>query len=137
MPELIDVNDASVLREVARSIRNHNRNHSKSERNAILITQNLDFAADVIDKMASGNIAIVRRGEWVETEPDEDDRKLGIEISIKCSICHDENSHLDFNENSEITGKTFWRSRFCPNCGAKMNDHIADVSKKVGADSGK
>ena len=47
-----------------------------------------------------------KRGEWVETEPDEDDRKIGIEFSIKCSRCHDENSHLDFNENHEITGKT-------------------------------
>lgn len=61
-----------------------------------------------------------KHGEWVETEPDEDDRKLGIEFSIKCSICHNENSHLDFNENCEITGKTFWKSRFCPNCGADM-----------------
>ena len=26
------------------------------------------------------------------------------------------------------------RKTFCPNCGAKMNDHIADDSKKVGAD---
>jgi len=59
-------------------------------------------------------------GEWVETEPDEDDRKIGMVISIKCSRCHDENSHLDFNENHEITGKTFWKSRFCPNCGAYM-----------------
>ena len=62
------------------------------------------------------------RGEWVETEPDEDDRKIGIEFSIKCSRCHDENSHLDFNENHEITGKTFWKSRFCPNCGADMRE---------------
>lgn len=75
-------------------------------------------------------------GEWVETEPDEDDRKIGIDFSIKCSRCHDENSHLDFNENHEITGKTFWKSRFCPNCGAKMNDNIADDSKKVGAGNG-
>lgn len=51
----------------------------------------------------------VRCGRWVETEPDEDDRKIGIEFSIKCSRCHDENSHLDFNENHEITGKTFWK----------------------------
>ena len=63
-----------------------------------------------------------KRGEWVETEPDEDDRKIGIEFSIKCSRCHDENSHLDFNENHEITGKTFWKSRFCPNCGAYMRE---------------
>ena len=63
----------------------------------------------------------VRHGEWVETESDEDDRKIGIEFSIKCSKCHDENSHLDFNDNDEITGKTFWKSRYCPNCGAKMD----------------
>lgn len=63
----------------------------------------------------------VRHGEWVETEPDEDDSKIGIEFSIKCSRCHDENAHLDFNENHEITGKTFWKSKFCPNCGARMD----------------
>lgn len=63
----------------------------------------------------------VRHGRWVETEPDEDDRKIGIEFSIKCSLCHNENSHLDFNEDHEITGKTFWKSRFCPNCGARMD----------------
>lgn len=64
----------------------------------------------------------VRHGRWVETEPDEDDRKIGIEFSIKCSRCHNENSHLDFNEIHEITGKTFWKSRFCPNCGARMDE---------------
>lgn len=63
-----------------------------------------------------------RYAEWVETEPDEEDRKIGIEFSIKCSGCHEENAHLSFNENHEITGKTFWKSRFCPNCGAKMRD---------------
>ena len=123
MPELIDVNDASVLREVVRSIRNHNRIHSKSERNAILITQYLDFAADVIDKMASGNIAIVRHGQWID-------------------------AHFvsggDFNRCSECgcyIEKTFFANdynvQYCPNCGAKMIDHIADVSKKVGDDNGK
>lgn len=71
-----------------------------------------------------------KRGEWVETEPDEDDRKIGIEFSIKCSRCHDENSHLDFNENHEITGKTFWKSRFCPNCGAKMFADGGTISKE-------
>ena len=66
-------------------------------------------------------------GEWMETEPDEDDRKIGIEFSIKCSRCHDENSHLDFNENHEITGKTFWKSRFCPNCEAYMRGVSGDA----------
>lgn len=69
----------------------------------------------------------VRHGRWVETEPDEDDRKIGIEFSIKCSRCHDENSHLDFNENHEITGKTFCKSRFCPNCGALMDGGADDA----------
>lgn len=69
----------------------------------------------------------VRHGRWVEIEPDEDDRKIGIEFSIKCSRCHDENSHLDFNENHEITGKTFWKSRFCPNCGADMREMSEDA----------
>lgn len=40
--------------------------------------------------------------------------------SIVCSRCGNENSHLDFNENAEPIGKVFVTSRFCPNCGAKM-----------------
>lgn len=74
----------------------------------------------------------VRHGRWVETEPDEDDRKIGIEFSIKCSKCHNENSHLDFNEVHEITGKTFWKSRFCPNCGARMDATDTNVGGKGG-----
>ena len=62
----------------------------------------------------------VRSGRWIETEPDEDDRKIGIDLRIECSVCHDENSHLDMDESGEITGKTFWKSKFCPNCGAYM-----------------
>lgn len=86
------------------------------------LTKNgLFIAKQIISKQPTIESEPMRHGRWVETEPDEDDRKLGIEFSIKCSRCHDENSHLDFNENHEITGKTFWRSRFCPNCGAKMD----------------
>ena len=76
---------------------------------------------DAIDAAPTIEAEPVRHGRWVETEPDEDDRKIGIEFSIKCSRCHNENSHLDFNEIHEITGKTFWKSRFCPNCGARMD----------------
>lgn len=78
-------------------------------------------AQNAIDEMPTIDAHPVKRWSWIESEPDEDDRKIGIEFSIKCSRCYDENSHLDFNENHEITGKTFWKSRFCPNCGAKMD----------------
>lgn len=68
-----------------------------------------------------------KHGKWIETEPDEEDRKIGIDFRIECSECHDENSHITTNDSHEITGKVFWRSKFCPNCGAKMCGGADDV----------
>lgn len=41
-------------------------------------------------------------------------------MSIACSKCNNENSHLDFNEHAEPIGKVFIKSKYCPNCGARM-----------------
>jgi hypothetical protein len=36
-------------------------------------------------------------------------------------------------KHTESTGMVD-RLKYCPNCGAKMDNHVADVSKKVGID---
>ncbi len=48
----------SELREAAMSIREHNRIHSRKEPRAIFITQYLDIAAAVLEKIADGEIAL-------------------------------------------------------------------------------
>lgn len=127
MPEvrLIDAN--ALIKDIAESIRFADKweieSHEKKDKHGLkcAIDTRRSLMA-MISRIKEAPTIEPKRGEWVETEPDEDDRKIGIEFSIKCSRCHDENSHLDFNENHEITGKTFWKSRFCPNCGAYMRE---------------
>ena len=57
-----------------------------------------------------------KTGEWIKIKSGDD---MFPEI-IVCSKCNNENSHLDFNEHAEPIGKVFIKSRFCPNCGARM-----------------
>ena len=103
----------SVLKEAARAIRTHNYIHNKAERNAVLITVYLDFAADLIDKLANGNIAIVRHGHWISYK---------MTASSMCSKC----KHVFTDETP-----------FCPHCGAKMyatggvisNERLAEIMK--------
>ena len=95
-----DFTKSSVLKEAARAIRKHNYIHSRAERNAFLITEYLSFAADLIDKLADGNVIIVRHGQWIE------DR---VELNKKCSCCN------------KIHGTIYEKEPFCPNCGARMN----------------
>lgn len=52
----------------------------------------------------------VRNGRWIEKPP-----------YIVCSRCDEQNSSITFDENSVPIAKTFYRTRFCPNCGAKMD----------------
>lgn len=58
--------------------------------------------------------------EWIEVEPTEDDKSEGLEVRIVCSRCKEPNRYFDFNENHEIIAVTYVRTRFCPNCGARM-----------------
>lgn len=43
-----------------------------------------------------------------------------------CSLCPifdgcAQNASIEFDENCVPIAKKFWKSRFCPNCGAKMD----------------
>ena len=44
--------------------------------------------------------------------------------SIVCSRCGGENSYFDFGIGTEPIGKSFVKSKYCPNCGAKMVEEI-------------
>ena len=57
-----------------------------------------------------------KTGKWIKTQSGDG---MFPEI-IVCSKCNNENSHLDFNEHSEPIGKVFIKSKYCPNCGARM-----------------
>lgn len=63
----------------------------------------------------------VRRGRWIEKPPYSDETVKGLEFQIVCSRCDEQNSSITFDENSVPISKTFYRTRFCPNCGAKMD----------------
>ena len=97
-----DFTKHSTLKEAARAIREHNQVHSVIERNAILITEYLNFAADLIDKLANGDIIIARHGRWIEGT------SRG-SCSIYCSYC---GSHKE----------TICPSDYCPSCGAIMDE---------------
>ena len=56
------------------------------------------------------------KGKWIKIQSGDED----FPESIVCSRCKNENSHLDFDEHSEPIGKVFVTSKYCPNCGAKM-----------------
>lgn len=59
-----------------------------------------------------------KTGKWIKTQSGDD---MFPEI-IVCSKCNNENSHLDFNEHAEPIGKVFIKSKYCPNCGARMQE---------------
>lgn len=109
-----DFTKSSVLKNAAEAIRTHNYIHNGAERNAVLITEYLNFAADLIDKFANGDIIVARHGHWIE--PDfgtigkyRDDGCIAYYI---CSCCK-ETSKTDYD--------------FCPNCGARMNGGAEDA----------
>ena len=62
----------------------------------------------------------LKTGKWIKVKSGDKD----FPESIVCSRCSNENSHLDFNENAELIGKVFVTSKFCPNCGAKMESEV-------------
>lgn len=91
--DLLD-KDKYILHGVADSIREHNRIHQRKERNAVFITAHLDFAAELIDLLADGKIAVVKHGQWEDCSN-----------GWMCSECNRDSSK-DY--------------KFCPHCGAKM-----------------
>ena len=91
-----DFTKSSILKEAARAIRIHNHIHNKAEKNAVLITEYLNFAADLIDLLADDKIAIVKHGQWEDCSN-----------GWMCSEC--------YRDSSKDYG-------FCPHCGAKMGE---------------
>lgn len=72
----------------------------------------------------------VRYGQWIEKPPYSDETVKGLEFQIVCSLCDEQNSSITFDENSVPIAKTFYRTRYCPNCGAYMRK----VSEDAGTD---
>lgn len=67
-----------------------------------------------IDRLPSAE----KTAEWIK-------QKSGDELfpeEIVCSKCYHSNSHLDFDEHNNPIGKVFLESKYCPNCGAKMEE---------------
>ena len=60
------------------------------------------------------------QGEWIEVKPHQSDLEDGIDYREECSICHEPNRHYGFDEYHDIRFATYYRTNFCPNCGAKM-----------------
>lgn len=64
----------------------------------------------------------VRHGQWIAKLPYEDETVKDLEFQIVCSRCDEQNSSIEFDENSVPIAKTFYQTRYCPNCGAKMDE---------------
>jgi len=62
-----------------------------------------------------------KTGHWITKEAYSEDKAMGITEQIVCSNCDMQNSYFsEWDECKNPISKTFIRSKFCPNCGAKM-----------------
>ena len=77
----------------------------------------------------------VRRGRWIAKLPYDDESVKDLEFQIVCSRCDEQNASINFNDSGEIIGKTFYKTRFCPNCGAKMDLRTPTEAQLDEADS--
>lgn len=59
-------------------------------------------------------------GEWIEVEPHQSDLEEGIDYREECSICHEPNRHYGLDKYYNISFVTYYKTNFCPNCGADM-----------------
>ena len=76
---------------------------------------------EYIKQMRTVEAEPVRHGRWIAKLPYEDETVKDLEFQIVCSRCDEQNSSITFDENSVPIAKTFYRTRYCPNCGAKMD----------------
>lgn len=79
------------------------------------------LAADEAHDFPVEDVQPVRHGRWIEKPPYKDETVKGLEFQIVCSECDEQNCSLEFDENYNAIGKTFYRTRYCPNCGARMD----------------
>lgn len=92
-----------TAKDAARRIREHNKIHQRAEpRNSPIITEILEVAAVLFEKIGEGEYQPVRHGRWIKINP----------YHYKCSSC----------------GATVWikfypldEHKFCWHCGAKMD----------------
>ena len=75
----------------------------------------------LIAKQPTIEAAPVRSGRWIEKPPYADETVKELEFQIVCSRCDEQNASINFNDDGEIIGKTFYKTKFCPHCGAKMD----------------
>lgn len=109
-----DFTKSSTLKGAAEAIRTHNYIHNRAERNAVLITVYLDFAADLIDKFADGDIVVARHGRWVVN-----DRNPDYADCTNCGL----SEWLGANGSKEYAETLLSGfKKYCPNCGARMNE---------------
>ena len=100
------------------------------ERSKYRTTVDIDDVQFGIDKIPAADVAEVRHGEWLEDEYNE---------TTYCSECKEEalyNSTFelqfdyDWEENLVPCGyeehKEYIRTKYCPNCGAKMDGDTND-----------
>lgn len=61
-----------------------------------------------------------KTGHWITKEAYSEDKAMGFTEQIVCSNCDMQNSYFsEYDDNNPIS-KRFIRSKYCPNCGAKM-----------------
>lgn len=80
-----------------------------------------DICNIITDFATFTDVQPVKHGRWIEKPPYKDETVKGLEFQIVCSECDEQNCSLEFDENYNAIGKTFYRTRYCPNCGAKMD----------------
>ena len=80
------------------------------------VRQAVEVIDEFIGELPSVNPQEPKTGHWKKIQSGDKD----FPESIVCSRCGHENSYLDFGISSVPIGKSFKKSKFCPNCGAKM-----------------
>lgn len=75
----------------------------------------LEKILDVVETFSPVDAEPVRHGEWIY-DPNANDFGIGGYI---CGVCSAKNNNLPYK--AVINPQIFVGSRFCPNCGAKMD----------------
>ena len=100
-------------KEIALHIREHNKIHQRKEPlNSPIITEILEVAAVLFEKIDAGEYQVVKHAHWIEKT----DWYHGIgRIHCTCSNC---GYTVDYKPGSRGDGRG---GKFCDDCGAKMD----------------